>query len=239
MDGINDRTCILTGASGLLGKAFIDTFRLTYNIIALYNNHKVPNSIPLEAEIPKDEDPRGTVYSYCVDLSQMAEIQRLCERLKCLSNVDLLINASATYYLSNLLTGESLDPADHLMRLNLLAPLRLSVLLARQFWMTSPDENANRNRNIINISSTSSLVVYKGSGQGLYSASKAGLNHLTRYIAEDFSSIRVRANVIAPTSFPNIVSTQSVLSAIHDVDCGDMNGQIIPIASENHRYSVG
>ncbi len=55
----------------------------------------------------------------------------------------------------------------------------------------------------MNISSTAGIYIYPGHGQSIYSASKAALNYLSMHMGDEFSSIGVRVNALAPTSFPS------------------------------------
>jgi NAD(P)-dependent dehydrogenase (short-subunit alcohol dehydrogenase family) len=69
------------------------------------------------------------------DLTQPTDIERLCEVIvRRFGQVDLLINGAARRDWSPLLAPDALRPMEALMSLNVLAPLRLSVGLARRAW---------------------------------------------------------------------------------------------------------
>jgi NAD(P)-dependent dehydrogenase (short-subunit alcohol dehydrogenase family) len=89
--------------------------------------------------------------------------------------------------------------------------------------------NRELNRNIVNVSSLSGSSVYADQGQAIYSASKAALNHLTRHQAAEYSAFGVRANAVAPNSFPGIVSLDQVVSAIVRLDEDSVTGRILAV----------
>ena len=68
-----------------------------------------------------------------------------------------------------------------------------------------------------------------GTGQAVYAASRAALDHLTYHVASVLWNIEVRVNALAPNTFPALVDTRRVLDAIVAVDCGDQPGEIIVV----------
>jgi len=111
--------------------------------------------------------------------------------------------------------------------LNAVVPLRLAMELSQRFWRGRTEENAAFNRSIVNVSSTSGAYIFSNIGQSGYSASKAALHMLTCHLADEFAAFGVRANTVAPDSFPERVSTASVCDAIARVAAGDMNGRML------------
>jgi NAD(P)-dependent dehydrogenase (short-subunit alcohol dehydrogenase family) len=126
--------------------------------------------------------------------------------------------------------------AEHLQT-NVVVPLRLSVALARAYWRDRDKDNRAANRNIVNVSSTAGVKIYRGLHQGLYSASKAALNFLSRHMADEFSSMGVRVNALAPNSFPRLVRTSKVASAIVKLDSGQMNGSVLLLDRDGERLT--
>lgn len=66
----------------------------------------------------------------------------------------------------------------------------------------------------------------------MYSASKAALDHLTRGIAAEFAEFGVRANAIAPNSFPALVPTERVAQAIAELDASSLSGGVFGVGVE-------
>ena len=119
--------------------------------------------------------------------------------------------------------------------INVCAPLRLAVLIARQFWRDRAPENAQMNRNIINVSSIAGVRIYSGSGQSAYSASKAALNFLTWHMAEEFRAFGVRVNATAPDAFPRLISTDSVVDSLVRLEAGVLSGKVLVLNKDGVR----
>jgi NAD(P)-dependent dehydrogenase (short-subunit alcohol dehydrogenase family) len=228
------RVCLLTGASGLLGKAFMERYASEYRILAVHHRNSIAFATPDQQFVdplqPQREIPANghAVYAIRADLSKRHEIDRVvAEAAVRFGSVDLLINLAAVRYFSPLLKPGALDWAESLFKLNLEAPLWLSVGVAQALWRSNPADNLRMNRNIINLSSTAGLFVYPDAGQALYGTSKAALNHLTYHLASEFWDIGVRVNAIAPNTFPGIVATERVLDAIAAFDTGSQTGEVL------------
>jgi NAD(P)-dependent dehydrogenase (short-subunit alcohol dehydrogenase family) len=238
------RVCLLTGASGFLGTAFIKRYADRYQIVAVHNRNAIQFATQEQTfldplcparEIPENEH---AVYSMRADISQPQEIERLIgDVVARFGRIDLLINGAATRAISHLLAPGAVDPAELLWRVNVLAPLRFSVGVARFFWSLDPDANVRFNRNIINVSSTAGLFVYPDLGQALYGTSKAALNHLTYHLANDFWDIGIRVNAVAPDTFPGRVATDNVLDMLIKLDTEEVTGQILTLY--DHGSEVG
>jgi NAD(P)-dependent dehydrogenase (short-subunit alcohol dehydrogenase family) len=230
------RVCLLTGASGLFGTAFIERHADRYQIAAVHNRNAIQFATQEQTFVdplfPSRDLPENNraIYSIRADISNPQEIDRLLgEVLARFGQIDLLINGAARREWSHVLTPGALDSAEMLWNVNVLAPLRLSVGIARSFWRLDPDANLQLNRNIINISSSAGLFVYPDLGQALYGTSKAALNHLTYHLASEFWDIGIRVNAVAPDTFPARVSIDDVLTAVINFDRSRETGQILPL----------
>jgi len=231
------RVCLLTGAGGTLGNAFCRLYADKYEISAVYRRRlpEVPTQhqrfvdpIDPVAHLPENDHP---VYAVQADLAGDDDLARVVEAvLARFGRVDVLVNAAVHYGLAPILDGgRLLESLDSQLRINVMAPLKLAAMVARDFWRGREEENIEMNRNVINVSSTSGLKVYPGSGQSVYGASKAALNHLTRHMAVEFDAIGVRVNAAAPDGFPRVVATEQVAEAIVRLDEGDMTGKIVVV----------
>jgi NAD(P)-dependent dehydrogenase (short-subunit alcohol dehydrogenase family) len=227
------RVCLLTGASGTLGTAFIERYADRYQIVAVH--HRRP--VFFAAQHQKFINPLGDRDSRCkenalrvhtvrADIARPEAIDEIVHQtLDRYGRVDMLINAAAVRHFSPLADAPDADAAD-VFCLNVLAPLRLSVALARAFWRADIAANQEFNRNILNVGSTAGLYVYRGSGQALYAASKAALHQLTYHLASEFWEFGVRVNAVAPNTFPHYVATEEVLDAMVDFDASAETGQV-------------
>jgi NAD(P)-dependent dehydrogenase (short-subunit alcohol dehydrogenase family) len=233
---MTERVCLLTGASGLLGTAFIERFAGDYQIAAIHHTHPLEFATqtqmfvdPLHpSEAPPFDDRK--VYSIAADLSKPRDVERaIDEVLNHFGRVDLLIHAAAVRFYSQLLSAAALERAETVFAVNVLACARLCVGLAQRFWHVDPAENVQCNRNVINISSSAGLFIYPDQGQSLYAASKAALNHLTYHLASEFWDLGIRVNAVAPDTFPGRIEVVEVLDAIRHLDGSDQTGQIVPL----------
>lgn len=229
------RVCLLTGASGRLGSAFLRLYGHRYEIFAVSGTRAVTGPAcvswqfdPLKPDLRTPASPRGFA-SMQADLTDATQVSLVVERaLSRFGRIDLVVNAAAVVQLGWLTGLESnvIAGVTRMFEVNTVAPLRLALEVARQFWRARAADNTALNRNIVNVSSTSASYVFDGQGQGGYSVSKAALNMLTCHMAEEFASLGVRVNAIAPDSFPERIATESVCDAVVRFDQGTMNGAI-------------
>lgn len=240
--------CLLTGAGGTLGNAFCQAYRDQYEIVAVCR-HRAPavasqdewyvdplapeaDSLTPGAEVPENAH---RVFVVRADLERDGEAERVVDiALARYERVDLLVNAAAyaRWHAQGFVDGDVLldSMARHFL-LNVEVPLRLATRLAQRFWMHRDLDNRAANRNIVNVSSIAATRVYPG-GQGAYAASKAALNQLTRHLAAEFGEFGVRANALAPNSFPSIVSTESVAKAIARLDGETVTGRVLALDAD-------
>jgi NAD(P)-dependent dehydrogenase (short-subunit alcohol dehydrogenase family) len=231
--------CVLTGASGVLGTAFMQSCAERYQIVAVH--HERPLSVPSQDQtfvdplsparpIPANHHP---VWSVRADLSRRDSIDALCSEIVArLGCVDLVINAAAHRRWGSLLAGNTLAADEVSFAVNVLGPMRLTVAFTQALWRFNRDENRAQRRNVVNISSTAGVYVYPDLGQGLYAASKAALNFATYHLACDLWEIGIRVNAVAPNTFPGIVPTERVISEILQLDAGDETGRLVVVDAE-------
>jgi NAD(P)-dependent dehydrogenase (short-subunit alcohol dehydrogenase family) len=227
------RVCLLTGASGPLGTAFIERYAGDYQIVAVHHRRPVFFATqhqefinPLDGPGSRCQENALRVHTIRADIARSQAIDEVVHQtLDRYGRVDMLINAAAVRHFSPLEAAPDADAA-HVFCLNVLAPLRLSVALARAFWRADIAANREFNRNILNVGSTAGLYVYRGGGQALYAASKAALHHLTYHLASEFRDLGVRVNAIAPNTFPHYVATEEVLDAMVYFDASAETGQV-------------
>jgi NAD(P)-dependent dehydrogenase (short-subunit alcohol dehydrogenase family) len=228
------RICVLTGASGRLGTAFIEKCAATFLIVAVH--HRREMSIPSQHQrfvdplapsrpLPENANP---VHAIRADLSRQEPIDAVCaEVLDRFGRIDVLINAAVHSTRDDLLDPAALDGAERAFLVNVLAPLRLTAAVCRAFWSSCAEENLVHRRHVLNISSTAGVYVYPDLGQAVYSATKAALNFATYHTASDLWKIGVRANIIAPNSFPDLVPTSRVVNEMLALDTSADTGRLV------------
>ena len=220
--------CLITGAGGRLGSALCTHLLGRYEILAVYHNAIPPVSSQLKHRLKASNSDAA----YCIqaDLVSREDIRRVVEvSLARYGRVDAVINSAADIQFHGKLLElwESQPYADSQLHLNCVSPFHLVSAIFQHCWKDARHENLEWNRNIINISSMSSHNVYEAVGQAYYSASKAALNILTRYLSAELKPYGVRANAICPGSFRDTSSTQKVVEAIDVILHGEENGATI------------
>lgn len=238
--------CLLTGAGGVLGSAFCRTLAARFDIAAVYRarHPDTPSQLewlrdPLDPSlrVPENDHP---VFAIQQDLSHEDGPSRVVDlALTHFGRVDVLVNAAAdvTFWGPLLDAERQKDRLRSQLEMNVMVPIRLAALVAERFWRDRRDENLARSRSVVNVSSTSGLQIFKGCNQSMYSASKAALNYLTCHMAEEFSVFGVRANAVAPGSFPGQIATARVVSAIIRLAEEDIAGKVLVIDEHGERLT--
>ena len=111
------------------------------------------------------------------------------QALKSFGTIDILVNNAGIALIDNLLEA-SIDDWDKTMAVNLRAPF----LIAREL---APKMIAQRSGKIINISSQAGVVAIDG--HAAYSASKGGLNMLTKVMTCEWAKHNIQTNAVCPT----------------------------------------
>jgi NAD(P)-dependent dehydrogenase (short-subunit alcohol dehydrogenase family) len=234
------RVCLFTGISGKLGTEFSQLYAREYHIAGVFlrtapsfptQQQRFVDPLDPGAAIAENDD---AIFAINADLRQPGEVKRVVElTLARFGRIDLLVNAAVhSVWAPMLQTDRLVRSAEAQFRLNVVVPLELASIVARDFWRTRERENIRWNRNVVNISSLAGINVYQGLGQSVYAAAKAAVNHLTRHMAFEFDAIGIRVNALAPNSFPRFVTTAKVAAAIVELDRGRMIGEIWSLDGE-------
>lgn len=183
-------TSVVVGGNGVLGSAMAEALAAYGSQVAIVGRNME------KAEAVKEQITAAGGDAICLqaDSTSKEDMQRvLDEVLKWTGRVDTLINCSGVNSSTPFFEIE-MDEWDRIMDTNL-----KSVVLACQLFgkrMIDQGEGGS----IINISSVSSGPPL--SRVFTYSASKAGVNSVTQYLAREFAPHRVRVNAIIPGFFP-------------------------------------
>lgn len=228
------RVCLLTGAAGRFGTAFLEKHLGHYAFAAVV--HRAPitavgtdcarlvDPLAPAAKLPENS---GEVFQVRADLSTPAGVEYAVElALARYGRIDVVVNAATYWQIGGLLhTDAILDTAPEQLWLNTIMPVKLGVEVARQFWRSRADENRRENRNIINISTTSAGRQQYNAGQSLYSASKAALNVASAHMAAEFELIGVRVNAVTPRAF-HALPADKVAELVRQIDEAKYSGKI-------------
>ncbi len=235
------KVVVVTGGSVGIGRAVARAFagRGAHVVIAGRNVEA--------ANRAADEIARETkvaALALQIDVSVPEQCERLiAEAVAHFGAVDVLVNNAAHFALVPLLEAGA-ETAARFLGANVLGPLHCARALAH--WAIE----AKRTAVIVNISSISGAR--PAPGCGLYSASKAALDSLTKSMALEWTPRGIRVNGVAPGH----VSTEGVMAdfasgrldyaamigripAGRIADVQDVADAVIFLASENSRHIVG
>ncbi|MBJ7610654.1 MAG: SDR family oxidoreductase [Candidatus Dormibacteraeota bacterium] len=228
-DGPPRRVCLLTGAGGTLGRALTAAFADRYDVAAVV---RTPRPQP-ERDTPRE------LFTIRSDLEAPGATDRVVElALARFGSVDLLVNAAAYSVWSPLVGSRALlDSLPRQLAVNLAVPVQLAAALAEASWRERGAENRARNRNVVNVSSIAGVRLFPSGGRSVYAASKAALNVVTAYLAEEFAEFGVRLNALAPDSFPRRVPTETVCDAVLRLDESASTGTVVVVDAEGERVA--
>lgn len=180
------KTIIITGGSRGIGRCLVENFaRDGYNVVLNYNK-----SEKQAKQIKQNLADEGIeIEIFKADISKKDEVKKLIEfTLKKFQDIDVLINNAGIARI-HLFTDVTEEEWDEIMNTNL-----KSAFFTTQEVL--PNMIHNKKGCIINISSIWGLV--GASCEAVYSASKAGLDGLTKSLAKELGPSNIRVNGIAP-----------------------------------------
>lgn len=196
MEGLKDKTVLVTGASKGMGAAVTRTVgRHGANVIAHYNSDRA-GAEEAVADLP---DHRKTLIN--ADMHHNGEAARLwAEALAWRGRIDVFVNNAAV-----MLETAPIDASDQqwddvweeTMQVNVLAPARLMRDAVRHF-------RDNSGGIVISFSSWAGQRGSTNPGAFAYGASKAAIKALTQSVALNYAQQGVLAYVIAP----GLIATQ-------------------------------
>ena len=178
-------TALVTGASKGIGAEICSVFAdAGANVIA------TGRDLPGLSEVQKTVEATGRscVIREC-DLADADAIDSMMSELLVQTHIDILVNNAGIALVEPALEL-SLDDWDRVMALNLRAPFQLAQSVAPAMIQ------AGRGK-IINISSQAAVVAFEE--HTAYSASKAGMNALTRGLMSEWAQHGIQVNAICPT----------------------------------------
>jgi NAD(P)-dependent dehydrogenase (short-subunit alcohol dehydrogenase family) len=149
------------------------------------------------------EDAGGKGRFVAADLNNANDVRRLAAQA---GRVDILINNAGIYKFGGTVDLDDVTFDEH-VNVNLRAP----YILVQQLV---PGMVGRGGGTVVNVSTLAASV--PASGAGIYGATKAGLEQLTRVWADEFgaSGVRVNAVAVGPTETPGTAVMPEVLQAV-------------------------
>ncbi|CAG4968043.1 unnamed protein product [Parnassius apollo] len=182
----SQKVVFITGASSGIGAAIaIEFAKEGANVIIVGRNEVKMKNISEKCET---YGKKPLVIK--ADISKNKEVIAAVKKtIETFGKLDVLVNNAGILKCINILDKGVLECYDELMGTNLRAVVHLTTLAAPYLIKTKG--------NIVNISSVSGSCITHTSF-GLYSVTKAGLNHFTRAAALELAPYGVRVNAISP-----------------------------------------
>ena len=177
-----NKVAIVTGGASGIGLSIAEKLlKNNYQVIISYNSSTDSARSLLEKYENLD--------IFHVDLSNPENTQSLIDfAFSKYHKIDLLVN-NAGVDLVKMINDTTFDDFDYIMKVNLYSPYFLARGVAKHMIDA-------KYGNIINISSI--LGITGGSCESAYSISKAGLDGLTKSLAQELGPSNIRVNSIAP-----------------------------------------
>ncbi|OBB94177.1 SDR family NAD(P)-dependent oxidoreductase [Mycobacterium sp. 852002-30065_SCH5024008] len=149
------------------------------------------------------ENAGGRARFVAADLNDGEDVRRLADEA---GPVDILVNNAGVYQF-----GATVDTDDATFEQHVDVNLRAPYILVQQLVPRMIERGGGA---VVNVSTVAASV--PASGAGIYGATKAGLELLTRVWADEFGRSGVRVNAIAPgpTDTPGVAVLPGVLDAV-------------------------
>ncbi|MNP01509.1 putative oxidoreductase UxuB [compost metagenome] len=183
-------TSVVIGGNGVLGGAMSEGLAAQGSRVAIVGrNLEKANEVK-----QRIEEAGGEAQTFQADVTVQAELREVLQQvLAWTGSIDTLVNCSGMNSSTPFFELE-MDEWDSIMDVNL-----KSVVMASQIFGQQMVEQG-KGGSIINISSVSSDPPL--SKVFTYSASKAGVNSVTKFLARELAPHQIRVNAIIPGFFP-------------------------------------
>ena len=190
MQTLNAKNCLLTGATGGLGKELAAKLVINgCNLFLTARNEKKLNK--LTSLLQKQTENKIKIYYKSADLSKSDDVKDLIKYVKKKFNsIDILINCAGVFQV-NFLKDTNLADFEKSFNVNMKAPF----MLCKEF---SQDMIKKRWGKIVNIGSSSSYNGYKKTS--IYCATKHALLGFSRSLVDELKKYNVRTFCVSPGS---------------------------------------
>ena len=234
---LKNKTILVTGSTRGIGKGIAEECLKEGGHVIIHGTQQV--KVDEQVTSLNDLYP-NKVQGFAADISSFENCEELIKKsLNATERIDVLVN-NAGITRDNLVLRMSETDWNDVIQTNLSASFYLIKSLSRHFLK-------NKSGNIVNISSVIGLM--GNAGQTNYAAAKAGLIGLTKSIAKEFGSKKIRCNAIAPgfiqTDMIDTLPEDKVKDIINSIpikelgETKDVSELVVFLASEKSKYITG
>ena len=186
---LHSKNCLITGATGGLGKEIAKEFAKNgCNLFLTAQNKEKLNLLKNELELNQNSIK---IDFEAVDLSSTHQIQKLVERTKnSFSHIDILVNCAGIFPVKPL-SDSMIDDFDKCFDIN----IKSAFILCKEFSKEMIYKKWGR---IVNIGSSSSYNGFKNTS--IYCSSKHALLGLSRSLHDELKEHNIRTFCVSPGS---------------------------------------
>lgn len=222
----NDRTAVITGAAGKIGRKTALEFS-RYGVKLYLTDIDMERLNALVEELRKINPE---VYAVEMDVSSLESIEKASQTIfQQAGKVDILINNAGAWP-----RGTALESSDedwlNIVNLNLYSVFRLSKI----FGLRMKEQNYGR---IINLASIAGLVGLPE--RSAYSVSKAGVLMLTKTMAMELAKCNVTVNSVSPGMISDEQKATDGTWLGHSGTGSDVAHAIVFLAADESGYITG
>jgi NAD(P)-dependent dehydrogenase (short-subunit alcohol dehydrogenase family) len=183
---LNKKTALITGGTSGIGESCAELFASEGAHVAVVGSSDMAKA---EAVVARIAAAGGTAKPYVGDLSRVSEIARVVAAVKAdFGRIDILVNSAGVFYPTPV-GGTSEADYDRMMDINV-----KGVFFC--IHEVAPIMKAQGGGAIINISSVAGVMAL--GTYSAYSAAKAGINFMTKALAQELAGHGIQVNAILP-----------------------------------------
>ena len=243
---LNGKVAVVTGGTGFLGKEFCETLSAQGADVAVVDLSE-SDCKKFAEDLAKKHKTKAIGVK--ADITKKSEVEKaVSEIVKKRGRIDILVNNAAVKTKNFYAPFESypLEDWEQAMAVNLTGAFLFSQAVGKEMLK-------RRKGSVINIASVYGVQppdkkIYEGSKintPAVYTASKAGLIGLTKYLAEYWAENGIRVNSISPGGVFNNQEKEFVKKYAQKVPLGrmanknELNGTLLFLASDDSSYVTG
>ncbi len=192
---LSGKVAIVTGASGGIGKAVALALASAGASVAVHYGH---NKAAADATVKEIQAMKARAVAISADMTKTDEVEKLFSTVdSSLGTVDILVNSAGIDGPRQMLGDDSIDDWQKVISVNLFGPYYCSRMAVQR--MIKKHSGV-----IINI--TSDHVKIPWAGYTAYCSAKAGLDMLTKTLAQETADKGIRVISIAPGAIKTAIN---------------------------------